>query len=263
MTVGYSSGRVIVTGASRGIGRAVVAALAARRARVVAVARDEKALASVAAIDPSRVRPVAIDLTDAEARGTVVERAVELMGGVDGLVNCAGIARHAPVGSVAEEDVRAQVDTNLIAPMLLSQSAALRMRRQRTGGAIVNVASTLGLRPAPGAMAYAATKAGLIAVTKGLACELAGDGIRVNAVAPGVVDTEMARAPRVLPGEHPRAGAARKAQVARQLAELTRLHPLGRLGRPEDVAQAVLFLLDSTWTTGTVLTTDGGLLVRE
>ncbi|MFW6051520.1 MAG: SDR family NAD(P)-dependent oxidoreductase [Myxococcota bacterium] len=263
MTVGYSSGRVLVTGASRGIGRAVVAALVARRARVVAVARDHKALDSVAAIDPSRVRPLAVDLTDPQGRDGVMERAVELMGGLDGLVNCAGVARHAPVGSIAEEDVRVQVETNLTAPLMLSQAAALRMRRQRTGGAIVNVASNLALRPAPGAAAYAATKAGLVAVTKGLAAELAEDGIRVNAVAPGVVDTDMARTPRVLPGEHPRAGAARKAQVARQLAELTRLHPLGRLGRPEDVAQAVLYLLDSTWTTGTVLVIDGGSMVRE
>jgi NAD(P)-dependent dehydrogenase (short-subunit alcohol dehydrogenase family) len=262
MTVGYSSGRVIITGASRGIGRAVVAAVIARRGRVAAVGRDRAALESVSAIDPSRVRLILADLDDPEARDAVVPQAVELLGGVDGLVNCAGIARHAPLGSVTEEDVTAQLSTNLLAPMLLSQAAALRMRRQRTGGAIVNVASTLGLRPAPGTMAYAATKAGLIAVTRALASELASEGIRVNAVAPGVVDTDMARAPRSAT-EHPRAGAARKAQAARQAAELTRLHPLGRLGRPEDVAQAVLYLLDSTWTTGTVLTLDGGLLVRE
>jgi NAD(P)-dependent dehydrogenase (short-subunit alcohol dehydrogenase family) len=262
MTVGYSSGRVIITGASRGIGRAVVAAVIARRGRVAAVGRDRAALESVSAIDPSRVRLILADLDDPEARDAVVPQAVELLGGVDGLVNCAGIARHAPLGSVTEEDVTAQLSTNLLAPMLLSQAAALRMRRQRTGGAIVNVASTLGLRPAPGTMAYAATKAGLIAVTRALASELASEGIRVNAVAPGVVDTDMARAPRSA-SEHPRAGAARKAQAARQAAELTRLHPLGRLGRPEDVAQAVLYLLDSTWTTGTVVTVDGGLLVRE
>jgi NAD(P)-dependent dehydrogenase (short-subunit alcohol dehydrogenase family) len=263
MTVGYSSGRIIVTGASRGIGRAVVAALIARRGRVVAVARDQKALESVSAIDPSRVRPVVADLDDPGARDSVVPRAVELLGGVDGLVNCAGISRHAPLGSVTEGDVQAQLSTNLLAPILLSQAAALRMRRQRTGGAIVNVASTLGIRPAPATVAYAASKAGLLAVTRAMACELAGDAIRVNAVAPGVVETDMARAPRNLPGEHPRAGAARKAQAARQAAELTRLHPLGRLGRPEDVAQAILYLLDSTWTTGTVLTIDGGLMVRE
>lgn len=263
MTVSYASGRVLVTGASRGIGRAVVAAVIARRGRVAAVGRDETALQSVSAIDPSRVRLILADLDDPQARDGVVSQAVELMGGVDALVNCAGVARHAPLGSVTEGDAQAQISTNLLAPMLLSQAAAQRMRRQRTGGAIVNVASTLGLRPAPGTMAYAATKAGLIAVTQAMACELAEEGIRVNAVAPGVVDTDMAKAPRQVPGEHTRAGAARKAQAARQAAELTRLHPLGRLGRPEDIAQAVLYLLDSTWTTGSVLTIDGGLLVRE
>jgi 3-oxoacyl-[acyl-carrier protein] reductase len=263
VTLAYSSGRVLVTGASRGIGRAVVAALIARRARVVAVGRDQKALESVSAVDPSRVRPVVADLDDPQARDAVVARAVELLGGVDALVNCAGVARHARIGAVTEEEVRAQLSTNLVAPILLSQAAAVRMRRQRTGGAIVNVASTLAMRPAVGTLAYAASKAGLIAVTRAMASELATEGIRVNAVAPGVVETDMARAPRPVPGEHPRAGAARKAQAARQMAELTHLHPLGRLGRPEDVAQAVLYLLDSTWTTGTVLTIDGGLLVRE
>lgn len=256
-----SSGRVLVTGASRGIGRSVVAALAARRARVVAVGRDRNALQSVAAINPSRVLPLVADLDDLETRESLVRRVTDVLGGLDGVVHSVGIARHAKVGAITDADLRAQLETNFVAPLMISQAAALKMREQRQGGAIVHIASTLGMHPAPGTTAYAASKAALLACTKALAAELAPDGIRVNAVAPGVVDTDMVRALRLDPGERAPVGVEREARVHRQLATLEKLHPLGRLGRPEDVAQAVLYLLDATWATGTTLVVDGGLLV--
>jgi len=139
---------------------------------------------------------------------------------------------------------------------LMSQQVGSAMRA-RGGGAIVQLASTLGLRPAPDTSAYAASKAALIAATRAFALELAPE-VRVNAVAPGVVDTEMVRRLRREPDLG--AGRGREAEaVAQQLEGLARLHPLGRLGTPEEVAKAVLFLLDASWVTGTVLTVDGGL----
>ncbi len=255
-----STGRVLVTGASRGIGRAVVAALAARGARVAAVARDHKALESVAAADPSRIVPLPADLDLASERDAVVQRAIERLGGVDALVCAAGVVRYARVGALDEEHLRLQWRINLVAPLLMAQEAALWMK-EHGGGAILFVGSTLASRPAPSTAGYAATKAALVAAAQTLALELAPQGVRVNVVSPGVVDTDMVRQVRLEPGEPEPVGPARQARVDRQLAELRRLHPLGRLGRPEDVVQAILYLLDATWVTGSVLTVDGGLLV--
>lgn len=256
-----SSGRVLVTGASRGIGRAVVAALVARKARVAAVARNERALDSVAAIDPSRIRAVPGDVDDPETRAGLVDRAADALGGLDGMVGCAGVVRYAQVGAIREEDVQAQVSTNLVAPLMLAQAAGIRMRDQGEGGAIVHVASTLAYKPAPSTTVYAATKAAVVGMTRSLAAELAPQGVRVNAVAPGVVNTDMVRVPRVEPGEPEPTGPNRDSRVARQIEELTRLHPLGQLGRPEDIAQAIIYLLDASWTTGSTLVTDGGTLL--
>ncbi len=139
--------------------------------------------------------------------------------------------------------------------MACSSVAAAPHLRTAGGGAIVHVASTLGVRSAPGTTAYAATKAALLSVTRTLALELAADKVRVNAVLPGVVDTDMVRVPRVevAPEEAP-------ALIEKQLAELRELHPIGRLGEPEDVAAAVCYLLDASWVTGAALEVDGGLL---
>ncbi len=255
-----STGRVVVTGASRGIGRAVVAALAARGARVVAVARDRKALDSVAAADPSRIVPLGADLAVASERDAVVQRAIESIGGVDALVCAAGLARYARTGRMDEAHLLEQWRVNLVAPVLMAQDAAAWMK-EHGGGAILFVSSTLAFRPAPTTTGYAASKAGLVAAARTMALEMAPHGVRVNVIAPGVVDTDMVRQVRLEPGEPEPVGPARQARVDRQLAELRRLHPLGRLGRPEDVVQAVLYGLDATWVTGSVLTVDGGLLI--
>ncbi len=255
-----SQGRVLVTGASRGIGHAVVESLLSSAAKVVAVGRDEDSLVALANLDPSRVTVVVGDLTDAAQRGQLVVQASDAMGGIDGLVNCAGVVRYADVGAISEASVDDQFSINFVAPLILSQAAAHCMRLQGTGGAIVNVASTLGLRPTRGTAVYAATKAALISITRSFALELAADQIRVSAVAPGVVDTEMVRTPRLQPGEIAPVGLEREARISDQLETLRSMHPIGRLGAAEDVASAITFLLDSPWVTGTVLNVDGGLL---
>ncbi len=254
-----SEGRVLVTGASRGIGRAVVELLVERGALVAAVGREEDALVRLARKDPARITVMIGDVADPSQRDRIVDHAATALGGLDGLVCCAGIARHQPVGAIDEATVTRQLAVNFVAPLLLSQDAARVMRKAGTGGSIVHVSSTLSVRGAPGTTVYGATKGALNAMTRSLAAELAGDGIRVNAVLPGVVDTEMVREPRLAEGEAPPVGEAREKRVAAQLEELRRLHPLGRLGRADEVAATIVHLLDAEWTTGSLHVIDGGL----
>lgn len=247
--------RVLVTGASRGIGRAVAEALLARGDHVALVARDRAALDSVACAAGGCAYVVAADLADPDAVDRVVARSVEALGGLDDLVSAAGIVRYQRADALRRADVEAQLAVNFTAPLVLSLRAAEAMRG---GGAIVHVASTLAFAPATATIAYAASKAALVAATRGLALELA-PRVRVNAVAPGVVDTDMIRVPRLLPGEREPVGDQRAWRVAQELETLRRLHPLERLGTAADIAQAVVYLLDAAWVTGTVLVVDGGL----
>jgi NAD(P)-dependent dehydrogenase (short-subunit alcohol dehydrogenase family) len=256
---GSPARRIVVTGASRGIGRAVAEALLARGARVALVARDRRRLSELASAYPEQARVIEADLAEPAAAESAIERAAQALDGLDGLVGCAGIVRYGFVGGLTRSDLAEQLAVNFLAPVLASQRAAALMQ---AGGSIVHVASTLALHPAPGTLGYAASKAALLAAVKTLAAELAETGVRVNAVAPGVVDTEMIRVPRLRPGELPPEGSAREARITAELCALQELHPLGRLGTPADVRDAVLYLLDATWITGTVLVVDGGLLTR-
>lgn len=251
-----SQGTVVVTGATRGIGRATVDAILERGGKVVAIARNERLLAALQASAPNRIRGLAADLGHLDRVSELADRANEAFGSVDGLVNCAGIARYEPVGAISLDSIEAQLRVNLAAPLLLSQALAVHFRVP--GGAIVNVSSTLSERAAPHTIVYAATKAALNAVTKGLALELAPAGVRVNAVLPGGVETDMLRTPRLRTGETLEPEQI-EARVASQLADLTTLHPLGRLGTPEEVAAVIISVLDQTWQTGSLVTVDGGL----
>ncbi|MCA9605310.1 MAG: SDR family oxidoreductase [Myxococcales bacterium] len=221
---------IVVTGASRGIGRAVAERLLDAGRPCVLVARDRARLEEVA---KGRVHayPLVRDLIE---EPEVVEAAAAVAGELGGLVHAAGVALHAPLEGITLAQLDAMHRLHVVAPLVMAQAFA----RRGAPGAIVNVASTLGLRPAAGRLAYAATKAALISMTRTLALELADRSIRVNAVAPGVVDTDMVR--------------------GMDLEALAALHPLG-LGTPADVAGAILFLLDAPWVTGTILTIDGGL----
>lgn len=252
--------KVLVTGASRGIGKAVAQRLLDDGAQVALVARDVDALEQVAKAH-SRAVALPADLQDPGQAAQLVRRTADVLGGIDGLVNCAGVVRYTRVGEVSVEELRLQLAINLEAPFLIGQQAAMRMISDGVAGSIVSVGSTLARHPARATSGYGASKAALEGMTRSFAHELAEHGIRVNALALGVVDTDMVRAPR--PGWHGFAtgNRARVSAVDRQLRELQELHPLGRLGTPDDVADSVLFLLRTPWMTGSVVTLDGGLSV--
>ncbi len=246
----------LVTGATRGIGRATVEALISAGRQVVASGRDRTALDALAQAHPGRIQTIAADLSQTGAADELVEEVLRLAPMVNEVVYSAGVVHYASIGKVSERSLRAQLELNFVAPFLISQRLGLHLRT-RGAGVIVHVASTLGLHPAASTAAYGASKAALIQATRSLALELAPQ-VRVNAVAPGIVDTDMIRVLREpVVGDastHPHA-------LDAQLQTLAALHPLGRLGTPAEVAQAILFLLDASWITGTTLRIDGGLLV--
>jgi NAD(P)-dependent dehydrogenase (short-subunit alcohol dehydrogenase family) len=260
--VKVSEGRVLVTGASRGIGRAIAEDLVAAGARVFATGRDADALRSLRQTAPDRIATFEADLTDAAARKKLLDFATTLWDGLDGLVSAAGIVRYQEAAGMEEEALRAQLDVNLVAPALLIRDFAKHLRERETGGAVVVVGSTLATHPAPMTAAYAATKAGLTALARTFALELGAHDIRVNVVAPGLVDTDMIRVPRTPTGEAEPEGAERDEAVRAQLEELGGLSVLGRLGKPEEIAEAVRYLLDAPFVTGHVYVVDGGLTAR-
>lgn len=236
----------VVTGASRGIGLAIAQRLVDDGARVVVTGRKQPALdEAVAALGPDRAVAVAGHVADAEHRAEVVDRAVRDFGRLDFVVNNTGTNPvQGPMLDLDPEAARKTVEVNVFAALGLVQEAHRRWMGEH-GGAVVNVASVAGLRPAPGIGMYGASKAMLTHVTQLLAVEL-GPHVRVNAVAPAVVKTAFSTA--LYEG--------REEEVAAG-------YPLGRLGVPEDVSGVVTFLLsaDAAWMTGQLLVVDGGLLL--
>lgn len=239
--------RVLVTGAGSGIGAAIARALLAQGGQVALVGRRSEPLDELARTAPGRAVPLVCDLGDPASRAGLVARARDALGGLDGLVHAAGVIVHEEPGKISESALREQLELNLVAPLRLGEEALALLDE---GGAILFISSTLAIKPIRTAAVYAAAKAGLVSLTHTFAAAGAARRVRVNALLPGVVDTQMIRAPR--PGQ---------ADVAAILDELTRLHPLGRLGTPEDLAGAALHLLAAPWTTGTALVVDGGLLL--
>jgi 3-oxoacyl-[acyl-carrier protein] reductase len=244
--MGTMEGRVaLVTGASRGIGRSVAVALAGRGVRVVAGARDDHARAVADDIRAAggQATAVALDVTEPASVEAAVTAALDGYGRVDILVNNAGIARDQLALRLTREDWDAVLATNLTAAFLCAQAVLKTMIRQRSGR-IVNITSVVGQAGNAGQTNYAASKAGLIGLTKALALEVASRNITVNAVAPGLIDTDMTRA--LAEGAH-QDWAARI--------------PLRRLGTPEEVAGAVLFLAsdEASYITGHVLAVNGGM----
>ena len=225
--------RILVTGASRGIGGAAARLLAERGDEVWMAARSPAALSlAAAALGVDERRTLAVNLAHGAAPGQVLEG---LRGAtLDGIVWAAGVVRRAPVGAVREDDLLEVLRVNLVAPLLVTQALLPQLA---DGASIVLVSSNLAQRPVPGSIVYAASKAALEAVARGLAQELAGRRIRVNAVALGAVATDMMKGVPV--------------------AVLERAHPLG-LGRAEDAARAIVGLLDLPWTTGATVVVDGG-----
>src|SRR6266536_2295191 len=235
-------GRVaLVTGGTRGIGLATVRALAEAGATVVMTGRDEAVAKEVAAASGA-VAGLALDVADAKAVSTLVRGVAKEHGGLDIVVANAGIMEDAVLGMIREELVDATLTTNVAGTLHTVQAAARAMLRRRSG-AIVVLASIVGEYGSAGQTVYAASKAAVANIARSAAKELGRNGIRVNAVAPGVIRTDLTAGVEEGP-----------------VVEKT---PLGRLGTPEDVAQAIRFLVsdDAAFITGQVLGIDGGLVL--
>ena len=237
----------IVTGASSGLGRHFARTLARAGAKVALAARRVDALGELArqieGFD-ERAIPIALDVTDSESVRACVETAETELGPISILVNNAGIALTAPALEVGEADWDQVIDTNLKGAWLMAQETARHMAGLGHGGSIINVASILGLGAAGQLAAYCASKAALINLTRALAVDLARDGIRVNALAPGYVETDINREFLTSP-----AGQALKKRI-----------PQRRFGRPEDLDGPLLLLASeaSRHMTGSVVVVDGG-----
>ncbi|HEY9843417.1 MAG TPA: 3-oxoacyl-ACP reductase FabG [Candidatus Obscuribacterales bacterium] len=235
--------RILLTGAARGIGATCARAFVNEGARVFLVDRDEDGLYALAAeLGEEQVRAKVLDITKKAEVAVAVAQMVDRFGGIDVLVNNAGITRDALTAKMSEEAWDNVIDVNLKAPMICTQAVFPYLKEQGSG-VILNASSVSALGNI-GQANYAASKAGLVALTKTWSLEFARYGIRVNAVAPGFTDTEMMR---TIPAE--------------VLEKIVAKVPLRRLARPEEIAAAYTFLAsdEAAFITGQVLYVDGGL----
>jgi len=234
----------LVTGASRGIGRAIAVELAARGAKVVGTATSEAGAASIGEyLAASGGKGIVLDVRDGPGCDAAIDAIQKEFGALHILVNNAGITQDTLAMRMKDDDWSAVIDTNLTAVFRLARGVMRGMIKAR-GGRIVNITSVVGSAGNAGQVNYSAAKAGVAGLTRSLAKELGSRGITVNCVAPGFIDTDMT-----------------KSLSATQVDALTGQIPLGRLGQPQDIAAAVAFLVSPAagYVTGTTLHVNGGM----
>ncbi|ACB32884.1 3-oxoacyl-(acyl-carrier-protein) reductase [Leptothrix cholodnii SP-6] len=237
----------LVTGASRGIGRAIALTLAQRGYKVIGTATSESGAAAIAdALAAYGGRGLALDVTDSAALDAAIDGIVKQDGGLHVLVNNAGITRDTLAMRLKDDDWDAVIDTNLKAVFRACRAAIRPMMKQRSGR-IINITSVVGASGNPGQANYCASKAGVAGMTRSLARELGSRNITVNCVAPGFIATDMTES-------------LAEAQKAALMAQI----PLGRLGSPADIAEAVAFLASpaAAYITGTELHVNGGMYMN-
>jgi 3-oxoacyl-[acyl-carrier protein] reductase len=245
MNIDLTGKNAVVTGSTRGIGRAVAEALANAGARVAVVGRDKEKAAAVAGEIGKGAVGFACDVSDTASVAQLIADVEKEFGGIDILVNNAGITRDNLVMRLKDEDWDDVLNANLRGAFAAIRAAARGMMKKRAGR-IINMASVVGLMGNKGQANYAASKAGLIALTKSTAKELGSRNILVNAIAPGYIETEMT-----------------DAMTPEARAALSGMIPLERLGKTSDIASAVVFLAsdNASYITGQVLVIDGGMVM--
>ena len=245
MTIDLVGRNALVTGSTRGIGRAIAESLAAAGARVAVVGRDQARAAEAAAAIGSGARGFAADVSDPASVVALVEAVEKEFGQIDILVNNAGLTRDNILFRIKDEDWDTVLDANLRGAFVAIRAVARGMIKRRWGR-IINIASVVGITGNKGQANYAASKAGLIGLTKSVAKELGSRNVLVNAVAPGFIDTDMTAA-----------------MTPEARAGLTGQIPLERLGTPQDIAGVVTFLASDQagYITGQTLVVDGGMVM--
>lgn len=247
----WTGRRVLVTGAASGIGRTTAIAMGRRGAQVMVADID---LPAVTTVRPEHgptgqvFEALQLDVTDAASCTSAVARCADLMGGLDVLVSCAGILTPGALADTSAADWEEVFRVNVLGTFQMCKEV-IRLMAEGGGGVIVNLASAAGVAPTPRLAAYSASKAAVVMLTKSIALDYGGVGIRANCVCPGVVDTPMVRS-QSSDEEH-----------RREMAESARLHVLGRVGEADEVAELICFMAsqECSFMTGSAVVFDGGL----